>query len=143
MKELIVPPLIINIFTFIIGIVMGLNPGLVVASTPGGFVFQLNTGIILFTVISIPILLAFTGFMVLGSGLGGTSVSIIVRCVISFVTWAILSTVTYSFLILIPTFGILIYGALTICYAIGVFLSIGDIVTSEGGGIEKEVGLSG
>jgi len=127
-----------NLFMFIIGTVLGLDYRLVIVSTPGGYVFQINTNIIIFSVLTLIIGLSFIGIKVLGSGLSDTTVTIINRCVIYFVTWSILSTMSLSFLQLIPTFGNIIYMTLTFLYAFGVFYSCAEIGGVGGGSTSHE-----
>ena len=131
MRELIIPPLIINLLMFVVGLVLGIDPTLVgnriIVSAPGGYVFQLQLSLIIFSLIAVGIGVSFVGVRVLGSGLSDSSVSIINRCVVYFITWAILSTMSFSFLSTIPTFGYIIYGTMTLLYAFGVFLGIGEI----------------
>lgn len=140
MKELIVPSLMVNLLMFIIGIVLGVNPALITVSTPGGYVFQVAGSAIIFSLIAVVISVgSLVGIRVLGSGISDTSVNVIIRCVVYFVTWSILSAVTYSFLTLLPfPFGEMIYATLTLLFAFGVFLSIGSI----GGGGVSEGGAS-
>jgi len=135
MRELIVPPLMINLFMFIIGTVMGINPELVTLSIAGGFVFQLQLSysIIGTTLAAVIIAAAFIGVKVLGSGFSDTSVAMFNLIIVYALTWAILSSVTYAFLWQIPVFGILIYATLSILYAFGVFLQASQIGGGDGG----------
>jgi len=142
LKELIKPCLFINLFIFIVGTMLGLDYRLMVISMPGGYVYQINTNFIIFSVLAAVIALSFIGVKVLGSGLSDTTVSIINRCVIYFMTWAILSTMSLSFLQLIPTFGNIIYMALTFVYAFGVFYSCAEI-GGVGGGTPSPEGRGG
>jgi len=138
MKEFIIPPLMINFIFFIMAIILGANPGQVTLSMPGGYVFQINYALLLAGVIGISIAIALSSIQVLGSGLGDAGVRIIKRCVVYFGIWALLSSYSYSFLGLLPTFGIIIYTVLTIMYAIGVFIGVGDD-SSISGGIKETV----
>jgi len=135
MKELIAPPLIVNILMFIVGIVMGINPASVSVNAPGGLVYSLQVSSLVFGVIAISIAVSFSGFRLLGSGLSDSSVSIINKCVVYFVIWTVLSTITFGFLSLIPApFGAIIYGTLTLLYSFGVFLEIASVGGGTGGG---------
>lgn len=143
MKSLIQAPLFINLIYFIIGILFGINPGMfsygIVVSSPGGYVFQIQISILVFSLMTVVIGLSFIGIRILGSGLGDTSVSIINRAVVYFLLWAVFSTVSFGFLSSIPTFGYIIYGALSIFYAVGVFNEMATI----GGGDSPAQGTGG
>lgn len=133
MKVLILPPLIINLMMFTIGLIMGFAPGLLVFSTPGGYVFQLQFSAFIFGMTSILISLSFIGVRILGSGLSDTTVMIINRAVAYSIIWTLLSTTTFAYLFGIPTFGSLIYTALSLFYGIGVFIEIASIGGGEAG----------
>ena len=138
MKELIVPPLIINLMMFVVGIILGLNPTYLTVTVPGGLYFELQVSTLLFTVISVSVGVAFAGFRLLGSGLSDSSISIINKCVAYFVTWLILSFVTFGFLMTIPQpFGSIIYSVLTLLYSFGVFLEVATIGGSSGSTISS------
>jgi len=140
MKQLIVIPLLINLFLFIYGTVLGVDPSLITLSAPGGYVFriQLNYSIIGFSTGAVVCGLAFISFQVLGSGLGATGVAMINNVVIHSLAWVILSTVSFGLLWSIPTFGIFAYAVMSIFYAFGVFLSTANVVGGEGAGDGKE-----
>jgi len=127
---------------FIVGMVYGINPNLlnnsITLSAPGGYVFILNFASLTAGLCGIVIGLSFIGIKVLGSGLSDTTVSIINRAVVYFLMWAILSITTLGFLGLIPTFGYIIYGIISILYAFGVFQTLSTI-----GGADSPAGGTG
>lgn len=128
MRELIIPPLIINLMMFIVGIILGLNPTYLTVTTPGGLYFELQMSSLIFTVIATCVGVAFAGFRLLGSGLSDSSISIINKCVVYFITWIILSSITFGFLMTIPVpFGSLVYSVLTLLYTFGVYLEISTV----------------
>lgn len=132
MKEFIMFPLLVNVLFFISGIILGVVPGTVTISNPGGFVYIISYSTLLFSFITIGILVALLGIKVLGSGLSDASIQIINRCVVYFTLWGFLSTISFAFLYTFEVFGIIIYAVLTILYSIGVFVGIGDMDTSGG-----------
>lgn len=132
MKQLIVPPLLINLIMFIVGTVYGINPNLianeVIISSPGGYVFQIQMSAIIFGVISAVIIVAgILGIRIVGSGIADASVSLIVRTTIYALTWSLLSIMTFGFLSLIPTFGYILYAIFSIMYGIGVLLQLAEV----------------
>lgn len=144
MRELIVPPLIVNLIMFIVGLVYGINPNFVtseiVISNPGGYVFQFTLSAIFFGLISAIIGVALLiGIRALGSGIADASGSMVLRALIYSMVWTLLSTMTFGFLSLVPTFGLPLYSILSIMYAIGVMLSLGEM-DSVASKIQKEGG---
>lgn len=145
MKELIVPPLIVNLIMFIVGLVYGINPNFVTSeitiSNPGGYVFQFQISAIFFGLTSAVIGVALViGIRALGSGIADASGSMVLRVLIYSIIWTLLSTMTFGFLSLVPTFGLPLYSILSIMYAIGVMLSLGEMdstsskIKTQGGG---------
>ena len=134
MDKLILPPIFINLFIFIISLSMALAPGLISGSTSAGFSYQfaVNTGASLLIGLAVSVALAF-GVRVLGSGFSENVGMIILRCVVYGTVWGILSGGTFTALHTIPlAIGDLIFAGLSILYAFGVFLDLGSIGGSRG-----------
>lgn len=140
MKELVYPPLIINIIFFICGLILGISPRSITVSNPRGYVYVITYSVLIFSLISIVIVAAgIIGVQVFGSGLSDTSVQMIVRCIIFFTAWSIFSTTSFVLLTSIPLLGAIIYTILTIMYSAGVFLQLADLKdgnTSKTSGVE-------
>lgn len=134
MDKLIVPTLIINLLSFIVSVVLGLNSGLISGSVSGGYSYQLQLALGAAALISVVILITVPlGVRVLGSGFSDAGAMIIIRATVYSITWAVLSSGTWTLLHQIPYgFGDIIFAILSIAYAFGVFMSLGAVGGDRG-----------
>lgn len=122
----------VNVFLFILNIVQNNDvTSIDIDFSLGIFSYSgtINLIVLIVTIGIILIALALVGTNVLGSGLSDTSVSLIIRVVAYVVLWIVISLTTLTFLEPLEITGDMLWGIMTLFYALGL---LGSIATSEG-----------
>ena len=83
------------------------------------FDFSITTTVGAITIIGVAILIAFIGVRVLGTGLSEFSIQIIYKAIMYLGIWGVLTALSLNSITSIPTFGWIIYFALTFMYVFG------------------------
>lgn len=90
-----------------------------------GYEFSIDTIVGAISILTVVAILAgVVGIQILGSGISESGHKTLTLCIVYGGLWFLLSTLSYSLIISIEVFGILIYVALTIVYVVGVIEKI-------------------